>query len=259
MMHGTPTDIFPLGFINFENPTSEHEEGNRYFMIAIVTDVCQNYSNLARGYLEIWMLHDYYQLFKMAHTSGPPDSRSVLSPSRATPPLSRQTLLPSNAMHPQDGLLGETVVFFPRVSRWPWPNALKVLLRGMRGVCWDFMPQWEWLLKLTAMHMEATQRDPLTLPSDSTQINRRVHVEFVEKSSAVQSRSAQGLWRTEQWLSAINHSTELQCLLSTCAIWPTWSFIHNLFIWFLRNASFNLVTSRHNQTLLQRTCSTLID
>ena len=53
MMHIDPTDVFPLVFINFENPTLQHEEANRYFMIAIITNVCQNYSDFTCGYLEI--------------------------------------------------------------------------------------------------------------------------------------------------------------------------------------------------------------
>ena len=44
------------------NPTSEHEVSNRYFMIAIITDVCQNYSRFTWGCLEILML-----LVKMTH------------------------------------------------------------------------------------------------------------------------------------------------------------------------------------------------
>ena len=54
----------------------------------------------------------------------------------------------------------------------------------MRGVLgfhgWDFTPQWEWFLKLTAMHMQGAQRDRSVFPGDSAQkveINRRVHLE----------------------------------------------------------------------------------
>lgn len=71
------------------NPTSEHEVSHRYFMIAIITDVRQNYSHFTWGYLEIWMLHDYYRLCQMAHTSGPTDSWSILSLSWEMLPLSR--------------------------------------------------------------------------------------------------------------------------------------------------------------------------
>lgn len=41
---------------------------------------------------------------------------------------------------------------------------------GCAGISrWDFMPQWEWVFKLTAMHMEGAQRDRLMFPSDSAE------------------------------------------------------------------------------------------
>lgn len=45
MMHTGPADIFPLGFINFKTLLHEHKESNRYFMIAIITNVCLYTSN----------------------------------------------------------------------------------------------------------------------------------------------------------------------------------------------------------------------
>lgn len=34
---------------------------------------------------------------------------------------------------------------------------------------WDFMPQWEWILKLMARHEEGTQRDHFMFPRHSAQ------------------------------------------------------------------------------------------
>lgn len=99
-------------------------------MMAVITDVCQNYSNFSWGYLQIRMVvpstdlngqHSSFLIYSKPKSS---DAASVQVAWNITEVCCPMLCICQMAFKTS----------LPWVSRWPWPNTLKVLLQGMRGV-----------------------------------------------------------------------------------------------------------------------------
>lgn len=78
-------------------------------------------------------------------------------------------LLP-NVVHLPDGFHKETVVFTLsfQMTLTDYTQSVSSRGEGCSGIPqWDFIPQWEWVLKLTEMRMEKAQRYSFMFPSDS--------------------------------------------------------------------------------------------
>lgn len=136
-------------------------------MIAILTDVCQNYLHFTRGYHREWMLHGCYQLFKMAQTSGLSDSWSILNPSQSDAAavqvawnIEACCKMLCNCQMAFKKKQSCLALRFQMTLTKPAQSASS-RDEGCAGIWqWDFMPQWEWILKLTAMHMEGAKASP---------------------------------------------------------------------------------------------------
>lgn len=143
--------------------------------MAIITNVCQNYSNFTWGYHHIWMLqlltvlngkHGWTSWFFIISEAKSSDAAAVQVAWNITEVCSWMLCICQMAFK-------EKQLCFPLSFQMTLTKYTQSASSGDEGCAgtlrWDFMLQWEWFLKLTAKHMESTQCDRCMFPRDSAQ------------------------------------------------------------------------------------------
>lgn len=144
-------------------------------MIAIITNVCQNYSNFTWGYLQISIVllptvlngkHFWGSWFLIYSKPKSSDAAAVQVAWNITEVCCPMLCICQMAFKKKQ--LCFALSFQMTLTKYT--QSASSGDEGCAGILqWDFMLQWEWFLKLTAKHMESTQCDHFMFPSDSAQ------------------------------------------------------------------------------------------